>query len=395
MNQVSVGINAGWHTNAMRFSALDKSYYPDRNNSNSGVFSVFAQYDFGSDKQFAVRPEFAFLRRGGRLTHIGMPSGGYIGDITDVFYQLNAKYLDLRVPVMYSFFESERILRPYVSLGPVLGFTRGGNIRMQQNYSDNSYEGHSLKFTKANYAAAYFALELSAGVIYKVNINDIPFILGVSAGYELGLSDTYSKMERNGEVTDISGAQRKVSGTRKHSGFEMKATISIPLSFFKKKQKVEQMGDEPVYVPDPMLSDEPLVSERLYTIEEINQMILDGQDVTGKTIAAVDAIYFDMDKTTIKKESFAYLDHLAEILLRTGAVVEIKGHTDNTGSDEYNMKVSRDRALAVVKYLQQKGVKKENLLHSYYGMTRPIDTNDTEEGRKTNRRVEIEFLNFE
>ena len=86
---------------------------------------------------------------------------------------------------------------------------------------------------------------------------------------------------------------------------------------------------------------------------------------------------------------------MAEILLRTGAVVEIKGHTDNTGSDEYNMKVSRDRALAVVKYLQQKGVKKENLLHSYYGMTRPIDTNDTEEGRKTNRRVEIEFLNFE
>ena len=396
MDQVSVGVSGGWHTNAMRFSALDKSYYPDKSNSHSGVFSVFAQYDFGNSMQFAVRPELAFLRRGGRLNNIGMPTGGYSGDITDVFYQLNAKYLDFRVPFMYSFLKSESTLRPYVALAPVMGFTRGGDIKMQQNYSDNSYEGHALKFSKANYAAAYFALELSAGVRYKVNINDIPFYMGLSAGYELGLSDTYSKMERNGEVTDVNGAQRKVSGSRKHSGFEMKASVSVPLSVFKKKKKIEPLvEEEPVYVPEPMLSDEPLVSERLYTMEEIDQMLLDGQDVTGKTIAAVDAIYFDMNKSTIKKESYAYLDHLAEILLRTGAVVEIKGHTDNTGSEEYNMRVSRDRALAVVKYLNHKGVKKENLLHSYYGMTRPIESNETEEGRRINRRVEIEFLNFD
>ena len=49
LNQVSVGVEGGWHTNAMRFSALDKSYYPDRRNLNSGVFTVFGQYDFGRD----------------------------------------------------------------------------------------------------------------------------------------------------------------------------------------------------------------------------------------------------------------------------------------------------------------------------------------------------------
>ena len=72
--------------------------------------------------------------------------------------------------------------------------------------------------------------------------------------------------------------------------------------------------------------------------------------------------------------------------------VEVKGHTDNVGSEEFNMKLSKDRAEAVVKRLVKKGVQRSNLSYSYYGMSRPLTDNDTEEGRKLNRRVEFEIL---
>ena len=72
--------------------------------------------------------------------------------------------------------------------------------------------------------------------------------------------------------------------------------------------------------------------------------------------------------------------------------VEVKGHTDNVGTEDFNVKLSRDRAEEVVKYLTRQGVSESNLSYSYYGMSRPLASNDTEDGRKMNRRVEFEIL---
>ena len=82
---------------------------------------------------------------------------------------------------------------------------------------------------------------------------------------------------------------------------------------------------------------------------------------------------------------------MAEILIRTNSKVEVKGHTDNVGSDDYNMELSRKRAKAVRDQLVRLGVKKDNLSFSYYGSSIPLTTNDTDEGRTLNRRVEFEI----
>lgn len=90
--------------------------------------------------------------------------------------------------------------------------------------------------------------------------------------------------------------------------------------------------------------------------------------------------------------SYGYLDLLAKILKQTGLKVEIKGHTDNVGSALSNMQLSQNRAIAVRDYLIARGVERTNLTCSYYGMSRPIADNSTEEGRFMNRRVEFELL---
>jgi OOP family OmpA-OmpF porin len=83
---------------------------------------------------------------------------------------------------------------------------------------------------------------------------------------------------------------------------------------------------------------------------------------------------------------------LAAILIVTQVRVEVKGHTDNVGSEEVNMELSKERAKAVVRYLIREGVDKDKISYSYYGMSKPLTTNDTEEGRTMNRRVEFEIL---
>ncbi len=104
-------------------------------------------------------------------------------------------------------------------------------------------------------------------------------------------------------------------------------------------------------------------------------------------------VFFDVNSATLKPESYAELNRLAEILKRyPGIVVEISGHTDNTGSFQYNMKLSQRRAEAVVQYLISQGVPPESLVAKGYGPTKPIAPNSTPEGRALNRRVEAKIL---
>ena len=101
-------------------------------------------------------------------------------------------------------------------------------------------------------------------------------------------------------------------------------------------------------------------------------------------------VKFDNDKDIIKPEYFPNLDNTAaEIKAHPELVIEIQGHTSKTGGFKHNMKLSERRALAVKNYLVD-GTHSANLTMRGYGWTRPIDTNDTEEGRANNRRVQLE-----
>lgn len=101
-------------------------------------------------------------------------------------------------------------------------------------------------------------------------------------------------------------------------------------------------------------------------------------------------IYFDFDKATLKSESFIELDKVVDFLRTNSRVeVEIAGHTDNKGSDEYNANLSQGRSQSVVDYLISKGISVSRLTAHGYGESKPIDTNETKDGQANNRRVEF------
>ena len=72
--------------------------------------------------------------------------------------------------------------------------------------------------------------------------------------------------------------------------------------------------------------------------------------------------------------------------------IEISGHTDNVGNDAANMALSEKRAKAVGKFLESRGVRRDQLVIQWFGETKPIADNNTPEGRIKNRRVEMQIL---
>jgi hypothetical protein len=104
-------------------------------------------------------------------------------------------------------------------------------------------------------------------------------------------------------------------------------------------------------------------------------------------------IYFHFGQAELTTASFPELDKTAEFFrANPNAHFEIAGHTDRSGPPEYNLKLSQDRAQAVVNYLIAHGVSPSQLVAQGYGATKPVRTEHTREAEASNRRVEFTVL---
>jgi len=104
-------------------------------------------------------------------------------------------------------------------------------------------------------------------------------------------------------------------------------------------------------------------------------------------------VFFNSGKWDVKSDSYAELDRLVALLSDIPSLkIEISGHTDNVGSVSFNKLLSQRRADAVVNYLAGKGVDKKRLSAKGYGQSKPVDSNNTAEGRALNRRTEFEII---
>lgn len=116
-----------------------------------------------------------------------------------------------------------------------------------------------------------------------------------------------------------------------------------------------------------------------------------GNDINTTGHVSVYGIYFDTGKSEIRPESDAAISEIAKLLKENGALkLHVVGHTDNVGSFESNMKLSKDRANAVVKALAGKhGIAAARLKSHGVASLAPVASNDTEDGKAKNRRVEL------
>jgi outer membrane protein OmpA-like peptidoglycan-associated protein len=113
----------------------------------------------------------------------------------------------------------------------------------------------------------------------------------------------------------------------------------------------------------------------------------------ARTPISFHSVTFDFNKSDLKPAARAELDRAAKIMMdNPGVVLELQGHTDSVGTDKYNAALGHRRANAVFQYLNAKGVKSDRLKELSFGEVKPVASNETEDGRAQNRRVELVIL---
>jgi len=131
---------------------------------------------------------------------------------------------------------------------------------------------------------------------------------------------------------------------------------------------------------------------KLDSYEEIERDLFLVPIEKGQTVR-LNNVFFEYDKTDIKEDTHLELDRLVALMKEyPNMKIEIGGHTDNKGSASYNKKLSTKRAKAIYDYLVSQGINRRRLSYKGYGETKPLKSNDTEAGRKANRRVEFKII---
>lgn len=145
--------------------------------------------------------------------------------------------------------------------------------------------------------------------------------------------------------------------------------------------------------PEPSIAPPPKVVLQKTEIISTKQIKLDSIAFRVGNTITLENIFFEFDKSTLLADSETELDKLVDILSDYPHLkIEISGHTDNVGSDEYNQKLSESRAKSVVDYLIDENVSADRLSYKGYGSSQPITSNQTETGRAKNRRVNFTVI---
>ena len=219
-DRIHIGLIGGYHFTFASYSNLDSHIFDSPKSQGGIAGGLFAEFEFGDSRIFSIRPEVMFLSRGFKIEDINYVHGTGTGRLN---YKLNAQYTDIRIPLICNI-GSPNGIRPYVYLAPVLGLVRGGKIIAEDNMSE-----YSIDVSKANMASTYFAGQIGAGVKFPINIGNGDMHIGIEANYELGLTDTYGKKEKEGSAySKVFFPVYNITGTRKFSGLEVMATVSVP-----------------------------------------------------------------------------------------------------------------------------------------------------------------------
>lgn len=136
----------------------------------------------------------------------------------------------------------------------------------------------------------------------------------------------------------------------------------------------------PIRIPAPVIIAPQITETKTIVVTSEDRAVLD---------EAIKNLEFDLGKSNIKPLSFEALNKVAAILVEKNFTLKLAGHTDNIGSANANLKLSKDRAEAVKNYLVSRGANPSRIEATGYGAAQPVSSNKTAEGRAENRRVEF------
>ncbi len=127
--------------------------------------------------------------------------------------------------------------------------------------------------------------------------------------------------------------------------------------------------------------------------EDFDLLPIEVAAVEPNVTIVLNNVFFDFDKAVLKPESFPELDRVVNLMNDKATMqIEIAGHTDAVGPEDYNLGLSERRAKSVIKYFSGKGIAADRMTVVFFGERKPLEANENKEGRRKNRRVEFKIL---
>ena len=273
-------------------------------------------------------------------------------------YPKNVKELIIPVGIGAKIKVSEKV---NFDLGWSVYFVDGDNL-------DGTYRtsGHSDKF---NYAHAGLEFALGKG-------KQLAFSNPVAATYDEALQ---AKNLANSLKSDLDAQKSENAKLRTEMADLLKDSDGDGVA-----DKLDKCPNTPAgTVVDgagcPLVAPAPIVTEKVIVTEADRKVVKQ----------AIKDLEFDLGKATIRAKSYPSLNRVANLLVTKNFSLKLAGHTDNTGSADLNMRLSKDRAESVKAYLVSQGANASRIEATGYGKNQPIATNKTAAGRQKNRRVEF------
>ncbi len=242
---------------------------------------------------------------------------------------------------------------------------------------------------------------LETGITREVDLYPIA-LARIQMAFELYSDNPYSKeAEAEFEIIQLlsEAAKIQIIAAKNHAA-NLEVQEEIELVLREINETVEQTNaikqklarEEAKRIQQELEERRAEAEKRFYELK--NEFINVKKDARGMIIS-MSYVLFAVGKTTLSNELKISLAKVAGILLvYRDSQIKVEGHTDNTGTAELNQTLSEQRARNVMEFLIEIGVEKLRLSSSGYGMSRPDASNDTVEGRKINRRVDIIVSDF-
>ncbi|RZK59922.1 MAG: OmpA family protein [Pedobacter sp.] len=263
--------------------------------------------------------------------------------------------------------DNDYIKQSYIPVGVGVKFKVSDRVAFNLAYTANFVDGDNLDRVYANgqskdkFSYGSAGLEFSLGSKAKPNLD---WVNPVALMYD-ELKDPTLRQEVEALKNRVSNVEKSVEDLKKDSDGDGVADQFDKCAGTPAGTKVDGSGC-PLPVAAPVTTTTETVS-----------------NVTG-----FETIQFEFNSSVLKTESYPTLDKLSSVLKENGGKVTTKGYASSEGTAAYNMKLSKDRANSVKTYLVNSGVNASQVTAKGFGEANPIASNDTEEGRIQNRRVE-------
>jgi len=274
--------------------------------------------------------------------------------------------------------EEELTTKLFVPAGVGLKFGVSNDVAIDLGYRLNlvqsaGFDGYSLGGAKDIFSYAHVGVEFALGDRRKPSLSNSNPVAAMQREY----TAQYDELVAQKETQRAENEKLKAELERLYADLADDDGDGVANRYDKcpdtpEKTKVDGAGCP---LPEPKA---PVVQQ--ITVTDEDRRVVD---------EAIQNLEFDLGKATIRPSSHASLNKVAALLIEKNFSLKLAGHTDNTGSMQTNMRLSKERAEAVKAYLVSKGANPSRIEATGYGPTQPIASNNTAEGRQQNRRVEF------